>query len=350
MKSLGELLIFAMLIVTNGRVFFVQSRKDGIVVLSPLSFFLSILQIISWGLDIFTGAALIMSILVLLSNFHAIYRYFEHLYVDHYSILMYVWAVSTCLICAVCFIFTFIFRTPKFNFAQYDVNIEVSRYTGNFSTGFRSAGIFEKNSAVLTRISPESEASGKNTTVLFIPDKRGNTYHYMPYLVQLASKGYDVYCAEFYSKDCRWLHSVADSKLFRRSTMILQSLINNWKFNSQKEFYYYNVSLEIPALVKIAEETSGKLNSENTKYFIITDFMGRSAASDYEKLHKDSVAGTFCLEDISSYKTAGYGFIDQTDRLLVKMLGLELDKNTDYAKLAAVQTANYIEAQSENNL
>ena len=88
MKVSGEFLIFLLLLITNSRVFFVESRKDSVVLLAPLAVLLSVFQIFSWGLDIFTGTALILSILVLFSNFHALYRYFERLYVDHYSPLM----------------------------------------------------------------------------------------------------------------------------------------------------------------------------------------------------------------------------------------------------------------------
>ena len=96
MKFHGELLIFAMLMVTNLRVFFVRHvRRDPLVVLAPFTFILSILQIVAWGIDIVSAFAFILALLVLFSNFHAIFRYMESLYVDHYSALMKVWAVCT---------------------------------------------------------------------------------------------------------------------------------------------------------------------------------------------------------------------------------------------------------------
>ena len=99
MKFYGELFTFILLFITNFRVFFVkQVKKDPLVSLAPISFFVSILQIVAWGFDLFTALAFIISFLVLISNFHAIFRYSENLYIDHYSPLMKFWAIFTTLL------------------------------------------------------------------------------------------------------------------------------------------------------------------------------------------------------------------------------------------------------------
>ena len=61
MKFYGEILIFSMLLLTNGRILFLKrAKKDAIVMLAPLALLLSILQIIAWGVDFFTICALII--------------------------------------------------------------------------------------------------------------------------------------------------------------------------------------------------------------------------------------------------------------------------------------------------
>ena len=76
MKFYGELLIIVILLLANGRILFLKNaKKDSLVILSPLGVLLSIIQIFNWGLDAVTFLTLFLSILVLLSNFHALFRY-----------------------------------------------------------------------------------------------------------------------------------------------------------------------------------------------------------------------------------------------------------------------------------
>ena len=82
MKFYGELLVFVLLFITNLRVFFVHHvRRDPLVVLAPFTFIVAIFQILAWGIDAFTTLGLLIALFVLLSNFHAIFRYMEQLYV-----------------------------------------------------------------------------------------------------------------------------------------------------------------------------------------------------------------------------------------------------------------------------
>ena len=75
MKFYGELLVIILLLVANGRILFIKNaKKDSLVMLSPFAFLLSIIQILNWGVDIVTLLTLVLSILVLLSNFHALFR------------------------------------------------------------------------------------------------------------------------------------------------------------------------------------------------------------------------------------------------------------------------------------
>ena len=360
MKVSGEFLIFLLLLITNARVFFVESRKDSIVMLSPLAFILSIFQIASWGLDLFTGACFLLSLLVLFSNFHALYRYFERLYVDHYTPVMYVWAVGTSLICIFCIAMLWYFRPSEAFFRreltqkESDVSMRFKRYTGSFSRGFEKSRLFQKTNLLFTVISPaenEGEIAVPDESslplIVFFPDKRAETYNYLPYLMELAKKGYTVVSTDFYAKDCRWLYNPLDGKSFRRFGLIIESLRNPFKFNSQKEFYAYNSSLECKAVFDILTEKSsngresggnplllGNLKPE-TKYILASDFMANIALSDFQKSHENEIAGLFFLDELESYKTPGYGFVSQTDPLMARILGLERDDSKTSARLCA---------------
>ncbi len=361
MKTSGEFLIFLLLLITNGRVFFVEQRKDSIVLLSPVAFVLSIFQIASWGFDIFTGLGFVLALLVLLSNFHALYRYFERLYVDHYTVRMYIWAISTTLVSAASLIFL-IYFAPSTPLTNRHVNknaphikISTERYNGDFRSGFNEATPFQKTNLTLYTFKKDEKTPSapgdyavinsqnqlKTPVFLFFPDKRAETYHYTPYLLQLANLGYTVVSSDINTADSLWLHNFFDKRTFRRFGMIVASLRNKYNFNSQTEFYTYNYSLECEAIFKLLKE---KFPSD-TKYILASDFMANTAIQDYKKTHPDEIAGLFYMNELDSsvYKTAGYGFVDYTDPLLAAVLEIDRDKKGENSKRAAILTKEILD-------
>ena len=129
MKFYGELLVIILLLVANGRILFIKNvKKDSLVMLSPLGFFLAIIQILNWGFDVVTALTLFVSILVLLSNFHALFRYSERLYIDHYSVLMKVWSVITIILSIALLAGTIYFKPIEYDNQKLDVTENVLRY------------------------------------------------------------------------------------------------------------------------------------------------------------------------------------------------------------------------------
>ena len=129
MKFYGELLVIILLLAANGRIIFIRNvKKDSLVMLSPLGFLLSIIQILNWGLDVITGLTLFLSILVLLSNFHALFRYSERLYIDHYSILMKVWSGITIILALALLAGTIYFRPVEYDNKKLGIGEKLERY------------------------------------------------------------------------------------------------------------------------------------------------------------------------------------------------------------------------------
>ena len=388
MKFYGELLIFVLLFVINLRVFFVNSvKRDPIVAFAPLTFILSIIQIFSWGVDVFTILGIILSFLVLLSNFHALFRYTERLYVDHYSVLMKVWAIFTDILSLGAITCLIIFAPMELKNRSANVIETKSKYSGNFTTGFESLKAFDKLSAILYEyekapepINPHEEnhsennslsdvksetaenvekeqqsqaesnnaiedveKSTENTTkniVLFVPDKRGDTYNYRPYLQLLASTSRDfiVLSGDFYANDCKWFHSFADLKVNRNFAMVINSIKDQRKFSASRELYTYNISRECQQLLTMINEKYGK----DCKIFLISDGMSNDGVSDFAKHHPDIVTGHFKLDSVPEYKSSGYGFIAETNPLLNAYLGLPRERKFETPKLLVEKTKELI--------
>ena len=355
MKFYGELLVFVLLFITNLRVFFVHHvRRDPLVVLAPFTFIVAILQILAWGIDVFTVLGLLIALFVLLSNFHALFRYVERLYIDHYSGLMKVWAVFTIMISAIALAGTIYFAPIEQNSRSMGVAEKITHYKGSFRTGFEEAGPFDSKTMSLYEFSPdtsktseepETHAETEGLIILLTPDKRGDTEHYKPYLQELASRGLTICSADFFADDGQWLHSFADKKILRRLVMVIQSRMNLKAFEAQREYYSYNVSQEYEVLIPMLRERYGA----DKKILLISDFMADIAADDFMKKNPDLVAGVLKLSSINKYKSAGYGCIEQTDPLLALTMGLSRDMSRATPKLLADETEEMLKQVQHDN-
>ncbi|MBO4532885.1 MAG: hypothetical protein J5726_04220 [Treponema sp.] len=336
MKFYGELLIIFILLIANGRILIIKNaKKDSLVVLSPLGFVLSVIQIFNWGLDAITFLTLLLSVLVLLSNFHALFRYSERLYIDHYSILMKVWAGITIIFALALIGGTIFFAPVEYSSTELGVQEKLMRYEGSFRSGFEDASIINSANLFVTEFTPQNKQTIETKdVVLFIPDKRADTYYYRPYLQYLAREGFTVLSADFFCKDCRWRHSIGDLKICRRTAMLIDWFMNNDKFWMQKEFYTYNSLLELEELGKLVNELYG----EKTRLFIVTDVMATDAAINYQEKNPERVMAVFDLQTIPEYKTPGLGIIRQTDLITALALGQERDKDGEATKKMVMET------------
>ncbi len=340
MKFYGELLVIILLLVANGRILFIKNaKKDSLVMLSPFAFFLAVIQILNWGVDVVTILTLVLSILVLLSNFHALFRYSERLYIDHYSILMKFWSVVTILLSLVLLAGTIYFRPVEYDSKKLGITETVIRYDGSFRSGFEEASNLKAANLFLSEFKPEgNENRSVKQVILFIPDKRGDTFYYRPYLQHLAREGFVVLSADFFCSDCRWRHSIGDLKLARRTAMVIDYLVKPQRFMMQKEFYTYNILQELKAMNELISERYGA----DTKIFIVTDTMGTVAAQDFMSKNQERITAIYDLATIPEYKTPGFGVVAQTDGILAMMMNVPRDKEGFYTKYMVMQTKKQI--------
>lgn len=334
MKYIGELLILTLLFIVNSRVFFPKNdRRDSLVATSPLALLLALLLILSWGLDIFSLATLLLSLLVLLTNFHALFRYKDRLYVDRYSGLMKFWAVITSLSVISLFVIICIFLPAITPDTQKGVTKTVEKYYGNHKNGFEKANNFNHVNAECYEFSLLPGIDKKNV-ILFLPDRRGDVEAYLPYLNLLARNACTTYTADFYTNDCRYIYPSLENKIFRKTLLIIESLRKPQQFASSREFYTYNMMLEGESLISLAKAKYGP----DCRYFLVSDVMGKTAISDLQKKYPELISGIFSLDSIEDYTSPGYGFIEQTNPLLARYLGKEKESDALIPRLAAKKT------------
>lgn len=342
MKLYGEILVFFLLFITNARILFVKkAKRDSLAYLSPVNVILSVFLIFAWGFEPLVSYAFLVSILVLLSNFHALFRYSEHLFVDHYSISMKIWSFLTMFLSIIGIVASIVFAPVEFKNSDLKINEKIIQYSGSMKSGFSQKRFFQKANAKITEFSPNSRIKNPKNVILLLTDKRGDSESYRPYMQLLASEGFTVCSGDFFTDDCRYLHNLGDSKLFRREIMTYKSISDQNKFLSEREFYTYNISQEINSMINLLDE----IFENECTYFLVTDVMTTTAANDFIKSNSSKISGHFALESLQndkSYQTPGYGFIAQTDIIAAKILNTKRDSDGFFTRFAVKKTIEEI--------
>lgn len=383
-SAIGELLIFFLLILNSGRIFFVKRVKiDTLVILAPVCVLLAFLQIFAWGLNFFAAVLLVLSLTALIINLRALFRFAAHLYVDHYNPLFVIFSmliIFTSLFCGGVLIKYCPVAVKAKNFNVSETKIRLS---GSFASGFVPAGYTAKTAAYMYIYEPvplkEAEKASDNAekeqisvqntdnstvsadaasnvqvqtesvpavastelppvekkpVILFVSDKRADTENYRPYLMLLAQKGYTVCSIDFYAADGRWFYSPADWRILRRFAMITHFFQNKADFDSQKDFYTFHALQESRAAVDIAEKWFGT----DVSCFMVGDGMTADAVRDTAKQMPDRVSGSFVLNSIKEYKTPGFGCTEQTNPLVAHYYNCVRDKTFFIPRYLALKT------------
>lgn len=339
---LGQLLIFALLISVELRVFFVkQAKKDSLVFISPLALVLSILLIISWGLNYVNFYVLIISVIVLFLNIYSLFKYAAKLLTDSYSSMAKSAAIIITLLCLSGMIFTLCFVPVKIK-KEKKLGIQETReyFEGSFRTEFTPIKAGSSTNAILYEFSPETASGNQNNVILLVSDKRADSQSYFPYMKFLAKEGYTVCSIDFYTNDMVWLDSSKDLKPLRKFFMIEKSLSESEYFEetNTKNTYKYNIKKECDSAIKLLDSKFGS----NCKYFLVGDKMSAEAVEEFSSYFTDKVSGFFCLDSLKEYNTPGFGIIEMTDPFLAKRLGLKRDKHGFYAKYLVLKTKEEI--------
>lgn len=339
MKFHGVFIILILLLLVNGRVFFPKNgKRDPLVAVSPFSVLLSLLLLFSWRLNLYTATTLVLSVLVLLTNFHALFRYSGRLYVDNYSNLMKFWAIITTLITTAAIIvmvkYAPVMESPK---KKHAVESTWS-CVGTIRNGFEPASNTDRINAIFTEYSLFPNISNRDYVVLFLPDRRANVEAYGPYLEELAEAGCTVYTADFYTNDCHYMSQSLDNRMLRKFFLNMDYIKDKQKFASQREFFTFNQTLEGEALIKQASKRYG----EQCKFFLLTDSMGATAAEDLYKKYPDLLTGIYSIENLQEYTTPGFGFVGYTDPLMARILGQKQKGDRPQIQTAAEKTAKIV--------
>ncbi|MEE0885595.1 MAG: hypothetical protein UIB61_01670 [Treponema sp.] len=325
---LGELLIIFLILLNCVRIFLLKFGKiDSLTILAPISVVLAILQIFAWNVDIFSLSILAISIFCFFTNFRAFLRFSGGLYVDHYSVGFKIGTFFVILLCLFEGAILVKYRPVFLNRKEFNIVEEKFRLSGDFSAGFEKSENFVFSSAEIRVFSPVKKENFNGQSIILISDKRADSVEYVPYMKMLAAKGFKVYSGDFYARDGKWFHNLADFKVFRKFFMQINYFQNPVKFEMQKEFYSFNEAREIRAMLDFVSAEEKTAESSVEPIFVVGDWMSDICFDDFSKENLESVSGFFKLSDLTEYSSKGFGFVQQTSPFTARFLNLEREPN-----------------------
>lgn len=341
----GELLIIFLILLNCVRIFLLKFGKvDSLTILAPISVILAVFQIFAWNVDIFSLSIFAISVFCFFTNFRAFLRFSGGLYVDHYSVGFKIGIIFVILLClfegAVLVKYRPVFLSKK-EFSSIEEKIRLS---GDFASGFEKSENFGFSSAEIRVFSPAKKYDFNGQSIILISDKRADSVEYIPFMKMLAAKGFKVYSGDFYARDGKWFHNLADFKVFRKFFMQINYFQNPVKFEMQKEFYSFNEAKEVRAMLDFVSAEEKNAESSLEPIFVVGDWMSDICFDDFSKENLENVSGFFKLSDLPEYSSKGFGFVQQTSPFTARFLNLERDPNLENLKAIAEKTLDAIPA------
>lgn len=333
---LGEWLILSLLFLNCIRIFFIKYGKvDVLTVLAPVCVILSVLQIVAWGVYLYSAVILFISIFCFFTNFRAFLRFKAGLLVDHYSAAFKIGEVMVLLLTLGVGALLVYFRPGNTRPSDYSAEIKKIRLSGDFTGGFSESLPFQLAQGEVILVKPADERNFNGQSIIVMADKSATAAEYMPLMLNFAGKGFKVFSGEFYARDMKWCHSGADFKFFRRSMLFHDRLFDLKQFEMQKQFFTFNIEKEFGAMLKLVKDETTQKDGTFEPVYLVGDWMSGIALPEFKADNADSVSGYALLTDFEEYQTPGFGFIQSTDPLLAYKMGLEKDLNFTAARTIA---------------
>lgn len=341
----SQLLVLVLLFIVNFRVFGKNKKNQEVfVVLAPVSLLLSVLLIFAWGLTLPTLLIIILSFLTCLINFYSIIRFFSKLMTGYYGIGLFVFSVLLQVLIVLTATFIVVTRPVSISIEDYSVEEKSVSIIGSYGIGFTERiSMFDKIDGKVSKFIPVAQeqeafvqensvqinqdefiqdetlintqpfAEEKNLPLVFIvAEPRETISQLKPLAIQLASKGYKVYVAEFF-----------DSPFESFGKRFLGVLKKDYFDKNKSQF----VQMAMGQYTELLEMYDGKNNDSDV--YLVGDGICGDAIERLYQLMPDVVSGFYILNGNTSNGASqklfdwhsGFGFLGETAPWLLWILG-----------------------------
>ncbi|MBQ7881158.1 MAG: hypothetical protein IJ312_00390 [Treponema sp.] len=345
---LSELLILFLLFLSSARIFFYKTTKiDSLAIISPFALIISIMTMFIWNCNIQIFFTIILSLVVTLTNIRSIFRLSSSVFIDRYSIAFRITTLLELIIIFIAILFFSFFSPVKYSTEDFNISKSKYKITGTYLTDFKISDKydFSKKTNGLVYIYESTSENQKDNSLpllIFSGSHIGEVINYEPYFLLMAQKGYTIIASDFYAYNSKYDYKITNSKLFRR----FFALRNYFKSKKENEALVSTTTIKnYKATAKIALELFG----EERKLFFITDNISFDDIKSITEAWPVNTLNFFSLNKISEYKSSGFGFVEQTDVLVAKKLGLSKDSTFFIPRYVALKSDEEIKLLLENS-
>ncbi len=254
-------------------IFFKKPRIDSIVMFLPFSLIIMGLHLFAFGFQFFSIVLLILVILVFFTNFRAMLRFKNRLFIDGYSFpfcaasfieLLLILGLGTILVmyCPVSDM------ELSLNFESKPlVSVSKNLYTGSAYRGMQEReGVFTPINAVLRTYSPSDDSSKKDEIILCIGGCCADASDYSPLLKKLGQDGYTSLILETNANDLMFTQESWNNSFLRSFMMRVLYKNDDARFKKLSEEFYSKKLIEAQILIDIAKE-----KYPGSTFYLLTD-------------------------------------------------------------------------------
>lgn len=351
-----DLLVLSLLLAVNMRLFFVtRGQRDAVVLLAPVAFAICIISLFAWDISLLKGIVLILSFLILLENSHGLWRFFNQLYIDSFSPLLWLVSVINILLILATGFIVVVFR-PVVTSQDVEVELKNTLLVGTVHSGLTPRGAFEpvdvrieqykpvdSDSLWTVRSSPivnssKPSASSNLPLVFWVTDVRSSLSRVEPIVTNLVALGYEVIVADF------------NQNMVLSSQLRLQSLFFTDDFEKKLATLQRESSFQYEAILNYF---GGKKDLSNRDVFLLADGY-TSEGAKATSLMNEYVDGYYVIngeDSLGNHNSIpdwpnGFGPLGETapwiNYLMMKTPLLESRDKTRFHSIAVAQQAHKV--------
>ena len=323
---ISQILVIFLESVCIARIFFTKNSKiDAAVMLSPVAFIISILNILVWQLSTLNILIFLLSLTILLTNIRSLLRFSAKLFIDRYSIRFLIFSILEFAAVLTLAFFCFINRSVKINPDDFNSETKTEVISKNFNEYeiLKKIEIGKNISGYIQTFSPKNinADNSQNPVILFVPAPSANPSDYEPFFYFLSKQGYTTLAGDFYIKNS-FFNGIANSRILRKYLVHKRISAENNSFTEEQK---KTVSAEIKECFNILITLASQKFGSDRKFIILTDVLNFDDLTDIVLQNSETCSGFFSLTQIEEYKTPGFGFIEQTDIFTARHFGLKRD-------------------------
>ncbi len=267
----GLLILLLQLPIVLRPLFFKKPRIDSIVMFLPFSLIIMALYFFAFGAQLFSIQLLILVLLVFFTNFRAMLRFKNKLFIDHYSFPF--CAASFIEFAAIIGAGVILFLycpvadmelSLNFN-SKPEFSVKKTMYTGSAYRGMNEREkFFDPVNAILYTYEPENADTSK--VILCVGGCCADASDYAPLLKNLMKEGYTSLILESNADDIRFTSEFWNNSYLRSFVMRVIYKNDSERYKKLSEEFYNKKIIEAQVLIDIA-----KKQYPNSKFYLLTD-------------------------------------------------------------------------------